>query len=149
MSSAANRRGFTLIEVLVVIAIISALAAVVAPAVFGNVGRARGSAAKTQVQIFSLALDAYRIDNFDYPSSADGLAALLQAPQRPEVLRTWRGPYLRGAVPLDPWGRPYVYSAPGLVNLRSFDLYSLGRDGRPGGEGEDEDITSWNGPVQQ
>lgn len=148
MCSSRSRSGFTLIEVLVVIAIISVLAAVVAPAVFGNVGRARSSATKTQLQILALALDAYKLDNFDYPTTADGLGALLSAPAHLQSRATWRGPYLRGQVPMDPWGRPYVFVSPGTVNPTSFDLFTLGRDGLPGGEGEDEDVTSWNGPVR-
>lgn len=148
MSCSRSRAGFTLIEVLVVIAIISILAAVVAPAVFGNVGRARGSATRTQLQVLSLALDAYRLDNFDYPLTSDGLAALVKAPTNVETRGTWRGPYLRGLVPADPWGRPYIYISPGKANPTSFDLYTLGRDGVVGGQGEDEDLTSWNGPAR-
>lgn len=142
-----RRRGFTLIELLVVIAIISTLAAVVAPAVFGNVGNARSSAARSQVQILALALDSYRLDNHEYPSTAEGLQALRVLPAHGGRAATWRGPYLRGAIPADPWGREYVYRSPGVTNPESFDLYSLGRDGRVGGAGEDADITSWNGAV--
>lgn len=146
MSSRTGRRGgFTLIELLVVIAIIATLAAVVAPSLFGNVGEARRSAANAQVGIFALALDAYRLDMHDYPSTAEGLSALRTAPVGAEG--RWRGPYLRQQVPMDPWGRPYIYLAPGATNPDAYDLYSLGRDGRPGGSGEDADITSWRGPV--
>jgi general secretion pathway protein G len=141
------RRGFTLIELLVVIAIIATLAAVVAPSVFGNVGEARRTAAKAQIQIFGLALDAYRLDALDYPSTAQGLDALRIAPATGTPASQWRGPYLRQQVPADPWGRPYVYVAPGISNPGSYDLYTLGRDGRIGGTGEDGDVTSWNGPV--
>ncbi len=153
MSSRTDRRprrgGFTLIELLVVIAIIATLAAVVAPSIFSNVGDARQSAAKAQIQILGLALDAFRLDAFAYPVGTDGLNALRTAPPALQGTERWRGPYLRQAVPLDPWGRPYVYVAPGIANPDAYDLYTLGRDGQPGGSGEDADITSWNGPVGQ
>ena len=143
------RLGFTLIELLVVIAIIATLAAVVGPAIFGNIGEAKISAAKAQLQIFELALDAYRVDSDSYPTTDQGLEALREQPRGSELPKNWRGPYLRQTVPLDPWGRAYVYTAPGTVNPSGYDLYSLGRDGKPGGEGEDADITSWKGPVRQ
>ena len=147
--SSRNRRGFTLIELLVVIAIIATLASVVGPAIFGNVGEAKISAAKSQLQIFALALDSYRLDSDEYPSTQQGLDALRSLPLSSEPVKNWKGPYLRQPVPMDPWGRPYVYAAPGLSNPDSYDLYSLGKDGRPGGSGEDADVTSWNGAVRQ
>lgn len=143
------RRGFTLIELLVVIAIIATLAAVVAPAVFHHVSDAKTEAAKSQIEIFSLALDSYRLDNDTYPTTEQGLSALRTTPQAGSHPRNWRGPYLRKEVPLDPWGRPYVYTAPGKANPASYDCYTLGRDGKVGGEGEDADITSWGGAVVQ
>jgi general secretion pathway protein G len=146
--SSRNRRGFTLIELLVVIAIIATLASVVGPAIFGNVGEARVNAARSQVQIFALALDAYRLDNDAYPSSEQGLESLRAAPISGEPAGHWKGPYLRQTVPADPWGRPYLYLSPGLANPTSYDLYSLGRDAKVGGNGEDADITSWNGAVR-
>jgi general secretion pathway protein G len=147
-SSSSARRGFTLIELLVVIAIIATLAAVVAPQVFRNVGDAKASAAKSQIEIFALALDSYRLDNDVYPSTDQGLAALRVSPTTGDLPRNWRGPYLRKTVPLDPWGRAYVFVAPGRENPQSYDVYSLGRDGKIGGEGEDADITSWGGAVK-
>ena len=147
--SSRSRRGFTLIELLVVIAIIATLAAVVAPAVFRNVGDARVSAAKSQIDFYSLALNSYRLDSDVFPSTEQGLDALRLMPITGDAPRNWRGPYLSKVVAPDPWGRPYLYASPGQVNLASFDLYSLGRDGRVGGEGEDSDVTSWGGPVQQ
>lgn len=140
-------RGFTLIELLVVIAIIATLAAVVAPAVFRNVGDAKVSAAKSQIEIFALALDSYRLDSDVFPTSAQGLDALRTAPTASDAPRNWRGPYLRKAIPRDPWGRPYLYVSPGKENPTSYDVYSLGRDGVIGGEGDDADITSWGGAV--
>jgi len=144
-----RQAGFTLIELLVTIAIIATLAAIVAPALFGNVGEARRSTARSQIEILAIALDAYRLDNDTYPTSAQGLEALRTFPTAGEPPPNWKGPYLRQVVPNDPWGRPYVYVAPGLVNPNAYDLYSLGKDGRPGGDGEDADFTSWNGPVRQ
>jgi general secretion pathway protein G len=148
---AVRRSAFTLIELLVVIAIIAVLAAVVAPAVFRNVGDAKTRAAQSQIEIFALALDSYRLDNDQYPTTQQGLDALRNAPTATalgaDAPRTWRGPYLRKAVPLDPWGHAYVYVSPGRVNPKSYDLYTLGRDGRIGGTDEDADITSWGGTV--
>ena len=143
------RRGFTLIALLVVIAIIATLAAVVAPAIFRNVGDAKTTSAKSQVDLLALALNSYRLDNDVFPTSEQGLEALRTLPVAGEPPRNWRGPYLSKVVPSDPWGRPYVYVEPGRENPSSFDLYTLGRDGKLGGEGEDADITSWGGPVKQ
>lgn len=133
---------FTLIEVLVVIVVIAILAAVVGPSLFRNVGDARVAAAKTQIETFGTALDAYRLDNGRYPSSAQGLGALWQRPTI-EPPANWRSPYLRKAVPKDPWGHEYVYVCPGRVNPQSYDLMSYGADGTAGGEGENADILSW------
>jgi general secretion pathway protein G len=144
-SSSVIRSGFTLIEILVVLAIIGTLAMVVGPSVFRNVGDANVVAARTQIETFSVALETWRLDMRSYPSTEEGLAVLVVRPLRtPE---RWRGPYLRKQVPLDPWGRPYQYISPGIANSETFDLYSLGRDGAPGGTGEDADITSWGGEV--
>lgn len=142
----AGRGGFTLIEILVVIAVIATLASIVGPAVFRNVGDAKVSAARSQIEIFAVALESYRLDNDVYPTTEQGLAALRTLPTTGEPPRNWRGPYLRRSVPLDPWGRPYVYISPGHINPDSYDLLSYGRDGKPGGEGEDADITSWDTP---
>lgn len=143
----APRHGFTLIELIVVIAIIATLAAVVAPAIFQNVGDAKTSAAKSQIEMLGLALNAYRLDNDRFPSSEQGLEALRTKPVAGEVARNWRGPYLTRLVPADPWGRPYVFASPGIHNPKSYDLYTLGRDGKAGGVDEDSDVTSWGGPV--
>ncbi|MDB4913042.1 MAG: ral secretion pathway protein [Gemmatimonadetes bacterium] len=144
-----NRAAFTLIELLVVIAIIATLAAVVAPSLFGNVGEARRSAAKSQLEIMALALDAYRLDNDAFPTSEQGLESLRTMPVAGTAPANWKGPYLRQNIPLDPWKRQYVYVSPGLANPNSYDLYTLGKDGRVGGDGEDADMTSWNGAVRQ
>jgi general secretion pathway protein G len=142
-----RRRAFTLIELIVVIAIIATLAAVVAPAIFQNVGDAKTSAAKSQVEMLGLALNAYRLDNDRFPSSEQGLEALRTMPVAGDVPRSWRGPYLTRVVPLDPWGRAYLYVSPGIRNPKSYDLYTLGRNGIAGGVDEDSDVTSWGGPV--
>jgi general secretion pathway protein G len=142
------RAAFTLIELLVTIAIIATLAAIVAPSLFGNVGEARRNAVRSQLQIFALALDAYRLDNDAFPTTDQGLEALRTFPTAGEAPKNWKGPYVRQLVPLDPWGRPYLYTSPGTANPNAYDLYSLGKDGKPGGDGEDADLTSWNGPVR-
>lgn len=139
--SPVNRRGFTLIELLVVIVVLAILASLVSPMVFRNVGDAKVSAARSQIQILGLALDSYRIDNDYYPSTAQGLAALIRAPEGEPAARNWRGPYLKRGVPADPWGRPYVYSGPADM-ADDYFLASLGRDGTNGGRGEDADIAS-------
>jgi general secretion pathway protein G len=149
-----NRAGFTLIEILVVITVIAILAGMVSPMVFRNVGDAKVSAARAQIESFGLALDTYYLHNDYYPTTEEGLAALVTPPVGPSDRRTvgpsdrrnvsnWRGPYLKKGVPLDPWGNPYHYESPGPVNPQSYDLVCYGRDGKPGGEGEDRDLTSW------
>ena len=135
--------GFTLIELLVVITVIAILAGLVGPMVFRNVGDAKVQAARAQIELFGLALEAYRLDNDYYPATTQGLASLRDKPSGEPEARNWRGPYLRKVVPVDPWGRPYQYVSPGTINATSYDLVSLGRDGQPGGTGEDGDVTSW------
>ena len=147
--SSRERGAFTLIEILVVLAIIATLAALVGPSVFRNVGDSRTQAARSQLELFALALEQYRLDNHAYPTTEQGLSTLRTMPAEGEPPRNWRGPYLRRVVPDDPWRRAYVYVAPGRQNPETYDLYSLGRDGRAGGEGEDADVTSWGGPVAQ
>lgn len=136
------RRGFTLIEILVVIVVIAILATLVAPNVFQHVGAAKDATAKSQIEMIGAGLDSYRLHNGSYPTSEQGLAALWEAPSI-DPPASWRGPYLRKAVPLDPWGNPYVYISPGEVNPNGYDLISLGADGKLGGEGENADVTSW------
>lgn len=143
-SQLSGRSGFTLIEIVVVIIVLGLLAGLVAPRIIGRVSEAKSATAETQIELLSVALDNYRLDNGYYPTTAQGLEALRTRPGGEPAARNWRGPYLRKAVPLDPWDRPYVYRSPGESNPTGFDLLSLGRDGAPGGEGEDADVTSWD-----
>jgi general secretion pathway protein G len=129
--------GFTLLELLVVVAIIGLLAGYVAPRYFGQVGRSEVNAAKAQIDALEKALDQYRLDTGTYPGNEVGLNALLQ---RPPNEPKWNGPYLRKGVPLDPWGKPYLYKMPGEKG--DFDLVSYGKDGQPGGTGENADLTN-------
>ena len=138
-----KQSGFTLVEMLVVIIIIGVLAALVAPQLFQRTGQAKTAAARSQVEMLGTALEAYRLDNSYFPSSQQALDALFKKPTTPPVPTNWRGPYVKKAVPKDPWGRPYKYMSPGKVNPETYDLYSLGRDGKDGGTGEDADIKSW------
>lgn len=135
--------GLTLIEILVVIIVLGLLAGLVGPQIVGRVSEAKSSTAETQIELLSVALDNYRLDNGSYPTTKQGLQALREEPTIELAPRNWRGPYLRKEVPDDPWGRPYIYVSPGEVNPNSFDLLTLGRDGQLGGEGEDADIRSW------
>jgi general secretion pathway protein G len=130
-------RGFTLIELLVVVAIIGLLAGYVAPRYFGQIGRSEVNAAKAQIDALEKALDQYRLDTGRYPATELGLNALVQ---RPANEPKWNGPYLKKAVPLDPWGKPYLYKSPG--ELGDFDIVSYGKDGQPGGSGENADIAN-------
>jgi general secretion pathway protein G len=138
-----GQEGLTLIEIVVVIIVLGLLAGLVGPQIIGRVSEAKTSTAQTQIELFSVALDNYRLDNGRYPTTEQGLQALRQKPVSEPVPYNWRGPYLQKEIPLDPWGQPYVYRSPGDVNSTTYDLLTLGRDGQPGGEDEDADVTSW------
>ena len=135
-----NSKGFSLIELLVVIIILGLLAGLVGPRLFSRVGQSKTAAARAQIELFSAALDQYRLDVGSYPSTAAGLQALVQSPNAPN----WNGPYLKkNTVPSDPWGKPYLYKCcPG--DHGDFDIWSLGADGAAGGDGENADVTSWS-----
>ncbi len=138
-----RRAGFTLLELLVVVIILGLLAALVGPRLIGRVGRAKTEIAKSQIALLEAALDQYRLDMGRYPSTEEGLEALITPPADEEQKKNWRGPYLKKKkIPLDPWGRPYQYRFPGEHG--DYDLWSYGADGQPGGEGENADITNWD-----
>jgi general secretion pathway protein G len=130
--------GFTLLELLVVIVIIGLLASFVAPRYFSQVGKSEVKVARAQIDALEKALDQYRLDTGHYPAAEAGLNALVA---RPANEQKWDGPYLRKAVPPDPWGNAYVYRIPGEHG--EYDLVSYGKDGQPGGSGEAGDITNW------
>ena len=132
-----GRRGFTLVELLVVMAIIAMLAALVGPRLFPKLGKGKQAAAKAQIELIGQALDQFRLDVGRYPTTQESLNALMTNPGADN----WEGPYLKKALPADPWGKPYQYQCPGSHG--EYDLLSLGRDGAAGGEGEDKDVTSW------
>lgn len=139
---ARRARGFTLIEIMVVIVIIGLLAAVIVPTVMGKVDDARVAKAKADIQSLEAALSMYYLDNSKYPSSEQGLTALMQQPTDPSI-KHWRpGGYLE-RVSKDPWGNPYLYTFPG-THGKQYDLYTLGADGQPGGDGINADIGNWN-----
>ena len=130
-------KGFTLIELLVVMVIIALLAALVGPRLFPTLGKGKQSAALAQIELIGQGLDHFRLDVGRYPTTQEGLNALATNPG----IEKWEGPYLKKALPNDPWGKPYRYQCPGSHG--DYDLYSYGRDDAPGGDGEDKDISSW------
>ncbi|GAB3244581.1 type II secretion system major pseudopilin GspG [Chitinimonas naiadis] len=132
----ARYAGFTLLELLVVVAIIGLLAAYVGPRYFSQIGKSEQTVARAQVEAFSKALDAYRVDVGSYPATEQGLGALVT---RPAELSKWNGPYMPKTIPLDPWGHAYLYRA---LSPTEYDLLSYGKDGTPGGSGDDADIAS-------
>ncbi len=136
-------RGFTLIEMIVVMIILAVIAGLVGPRLFKNVARAKINAAKAQIELLGIALDQYRLDNDRYPTTEQGLEALIKMPVTSPVPENWDGPYLKKVIPLDPWGKEYYYESPGTYDVEGYDIYSLGRDGMEGGEDEDADIVSW------
>ncbi len=138
-SFALSHGGFTLLELLVVLGIIAMLAGIVGPQVMKHMGESKTKAAKVQIEDLSAALDMYKLDLGRYPTSEQGLKALIESP---DSAKRWNGPYLRKAkMPLDPWQQDYHYVSPGEHG--KFDLFTWGADGKEGGEGEDQDIVSW------
>ncbi|HEX9113715.1 MAG TPA: type II secretion system major pseudopilin GspG [Nitrospirota bacterium] len=139
-----NSKGFTLIEIMVVIIILGLLAGLVLPRFLGQEEKAKVEVAKTQIRSLEGALDAYKLDNGFYPSTDQGLDALIKKPETGRIPEKWReGGYLKPArIPKDPWGKDYVYLSPGSEN-REYEIVSYGADGEPGGEGNKADIESW------
>lgn len=133
-----HRAGFTLLELLVVIVIIGLLAAYVGPKYFSQLGKSEITVAKAQIEAFEKSLDTYRLDVGRYPSTEEGMNALMTAP--PAAAAKWNGPYLKKGIPLDPWGNPYLYRAPGARS--EYEIVSNGKDGQPGGTGDNADIAS-------
>jgi len=133
-----NSAGFTLLELLVVVVIIGMLAGYVGPKYFAQLGKSQITVAKAQIDGLEKALDQYRLDTGHYPTTEQGLAALVH---QPGGETRWAGPYLKKDVPMDPWGNPYHYGAPGSDG-RDIDIISYGKDGAPGGTGESADITN-------
>ncbi len=136
--------GFTLIEVLVVIFILSMLVALVAPKIVGRTDDARIAEAKLQIKNFETAIELFKMDNGFYPSTEQGLQALVEKPTIGKIPQNYReGGYLKQKkIPLDPWGNPYIYVSPGMN--AEYEIISYGADGKPGGEGKDADITNYN-----
>ena len=138
-----NNRGFTLIELMVVIVILGILAGLIIPRIMGRPEEARRMKGRIQIESIETALKLYRLDNGEYPSTEQGLEALVESPTVGQLPKAWRkGGYLeKGKVPKDPWGNDYIYLCPGLHD--DFDLMSYGADGEPGGEDNNADINSW------
>jgi general secretion pathway protein G len=130
--------GFTLLELLVVIVIIGLLAAYVGPKYFSQLGKSEVTITKAQIEAFEKSLDTYRLDVGRYPTTEEGLGALLSAPA--SATAKWNGPYLKKGVPQDPWGHPYLYRSPGSKG--EYEIVSTGKDGQPGGAGDNADISS-------
>ena len=136
-SRRAAQRAFTLIELLLVLVILGVLAAIVVPKFSGRTEQARKTAATTQIGTFGTALDAYEVDMGSYPQGKNGLAELVQQPREGTG---WKGPYLKDAIPVDPWGNAYIYECPGKHNTTGYDISSTGFDGK---EGNEDDVTNW------
>lgn len=139
MKRSLHHKGFTLVEMLLVLVILATLAAIVIPKFSGRTEQAKITAAKSQISGMEMALDSFEVDTGVYPKGNAGLEALVEPPSGAQ---NWKGPYMKKGIPLDPWGNPYVYAYPGKNNPSGYDLMSMGPDGRVGG---DDDIANWDG----
>jgi general secretion pathway protein G len=133
-----KNRGFTLIEIIIVVIILSLIATLIVPKLFKKVEKSKSRIAKTQIILVENAIKMFKLDTGRFPGKEEGLKALMVCP---EGLKNWDGPYLEKGIPKDPWGREYRYDYPGKNYI--FEIYSLGADGKPGGDGENQDIFNW------
>jgi general secretion pathway protein G len=142
LNNRVRQAGFTMLELLVVLVILGLLAGLVGPSVIDKLGTSKSKTAKLQIQNFGQSLELYKLEVGRYPSTQEGLAALVKAPAG---AAGWSGPYLKGStsVPKDPWGNEYQYASPGQHNTKDFDIRSLGADNREGGDGENKDVSNW------
>jgi general secretion pathway protein G len=143
LSSMRYARGFTLIELMVVIAILALLSGIVGPRVIGRLRQAKPDKAKIDLKQIGLALDMYAADNGEYPTTEQGLQSLIRKPTSPPEPMNWRGPYVDPTNFLDPWGKQYIYASPSTHEGYDYDLYSYGSDGQEGGTDDSADITNW------
>ena len=143
MTKEKDRRegGFTLIELMVVLAILAILATAILPNIVGKRERAAQTKAQTDIVMIESLLDQFYLDLGRYPTSEEGLRILYFAPE--EETEKWKGPYSKKPIPNDPWGNPYIYECPGMHTSQPYEVASFGRDGEEGGEGDDADIASW------
>jgi len=137
-----GQRGFTLVEIMVVIIVLTILAAAIIPNLTGRTDDARVARARVDVASLEAAIDLFKMDLGRFPTSEEGLMVLRDLPQSDDATR-WKGPYVKKAIPPDPWGNPYQFISPGVASPDTYDLFSYGADGTEGGEGYGRDITSW------
>ena len=136
-------RGFTLMEIMIVMVIIAMLAALVGPRVLGSLGSSKIKATRIQLETLSATVEAFHLDTGRFPTQAEGLQVLVDNPEKAPI-KNWRGPYLKkNKVPVDEWGNPFIYEIPSKHKM-PFDIYSLGADGKPGGTGDDADLGNWD-----
>lgn len=139
-----GERGYTLIEIIAVLALLAFIMTLVAPSIVGNLQKGQISAAKTQINATESVLNSYYLDNSAYPTTEQGLKALIEKPSIPPVPENWNGPYMeKKKVPQDPWGHELRYISPGVHNPQSYDLFTLGRDNAEGGSGSNAEIGNW------
>lgn len=139
-----NQRGFTFIEIMIVVIIIGFLASIVAPSLLSRIGETKQITAEAQIKNIEAALEQYYLDCGQFPTTDQGLQALMIEPNISPVPKGWDGPYFKREIPKDPWGNEFTFRSPGIKNPKTYDLFSLGKDGQEGGSGEKADITNWS-----